>query len=79
MGLKRLYCADAWGTDCEDIKKIVDGNDTIAKGKFMDYFYKNPDSILMSYGNEKELFETEGILAELYCRCTLLDWKSFYT
>ncbi|MEX0983163.1 MAG: DUF5694 domain-containing protein [Bacteroidales bacterium] len=65
LGLNRLYCTDAWGTDYEDVKKVVDGDDTIAKEKFMDYFYTNPDSILMSYHNKNELFKTEGILAEL--------------
>lgn len=65
LGLKQLYCTDAWGTDYEDVKKVIDGNDTIAKGKFMDYFYKNPDSILTSYRNEKSLFKTEGILVDL--------------
>lgn len=65
LGLSRLYCTDAWGTDYEDVKKVIDGNDTIAKGEFMDYFYNNPDSTLVSYRNEKSLFKTEGILAEL--------------
>lgn len=65
MGLSRLYCTDAWGTDYEDVKKVIDGNDTIAKGKFMDFFYNNPDSILTSFRSEKALFKTEGILAEL--------------
>lgn len=65
LGLKKLYCTDAWGTDYEDVKKVTDGNDTIAKEKFMDYFYKNPDTILASYHNENRLFKTEGILAEL--------------
>jgi len=65
LGLKQLYCTDAWGTDYEDVKKAVYGNDTIAKGKFMDFFYNNPDTILNSYRGKKSLFKTEGILAEL--------------
>lgn len=65
LGLNRLYCTDAWGTDYEDVKKVVYGNDTITKGKFMDYFYNNPDSILNPFRSEKRLFKTEGILAEL--------------
>lgn len=65
LGLSSLYCTDSWGTDYEDIKKVINGNDTIANGKFMDYFYNNPDSILKSFHNEKVLFKTEGILAEL--------------
>jgi len=65
LGLKRLYCADAWGTDYAEVAKIVDGDDTIASGKFIDYLYNNPDSLLTSYHDEKKLFKTEGILAEL--------------
>lgn len=65
LGLNQLYCTDAWGTDYEGVKKVTDGNDTIAKGKFMDYFYNNPDSTLNSNHYEKSLFKTEGILAEL--------------
>ncbi len=65
LGLNQLYCTDAWGTDYEDVLKVTDGNDTISKGKFMDYFYNNPDSILNPYRNEKPLFKTEGILADL--------------
>lgn len=65
LSLNRLYCTDAWGTDYEDVKKVIDGNDTIAKGKFMDYFYNNPDSILNPFRGEKMVFKTEGVLAEL--------------
>ena len=64
MGLKKLYCTDAWGNDYEDVLKITDGNDTIAKEKFMDFFYNNPDSTLTSFHDEKDVFKTEGILAE---------------
>ena len=31
----------------------------------MDYFYNHPDSLLNPFLNEKELFKTEGILADL--------------
>ena len=65
LKLKNIYCTDTWGTDYDDVKKITDGNDSIAKEKFMNYFYKNPDTALTSYHNEKRLFKTEGILAEL--------------
>ena len=65
MGLKKLYCTDAWGNDYEDVKKITDGNDSIAKEKFMDFFYSNPDSTLVSFRDEVDLFKTDGILAQL--------------
>lgn len=65
MGLKRLYCTDAWGTDYEDVKQLLEGKDSIAKQQFMDFFYHNPDSLLYSYKDEKEVFKTQGILAEL--------------
>jgi hypothetical protein len=65
MGLKQLHCADAWGSDYEDVKRLFEGNDSIAKQKFMDFFYINPDSLLDPYRNEKPVFKTQGILAEL--------------
>lgn len=65
LGLRKLYCTDAWGKDYEDLKKIAHGHDTIARREFIDYFYNNPDTVLMSYRNEKKLFKTDGILAEL--------------
>ncbi|WP_271767831.1 DUF5694 domain-containing protein [Aquimarina algiphila] len=65
LGLKQLYCVDAWGTDYEDVRKAVYENDTVSKKRFMDYFYNNPDTILNSWLNEKKVFKTEGILAEL--------------
>jgi len=39
--------------------------DSIPKTKFWKYFYKNPDSALASFRNEKSLFNTGGILAKL--------------
>ena len=65
LNLSKLFCVDAWGTEYDEVKKVVDGNDTISKGKFWKYFYKNPDSTLFSFKNENHLFKTQGILAEL--------------
>lgn len=65
MGLRQLYCTDAWGTDYEDVKQLLEGKDSIAKQRFMDFFYHNPDSLKYSFNNEKEVFKTQGILAEL--------------
>lgn len=65
LDFKKIYCTDAWGTDYEDLKRIAHGHDTIARREFIDYFHNNPDTVLMSYRNEKKLFKTDGILAEL--------------
>lgn len=65
LSLPRLYCTDTWGTDFEDVKQLLEGNDTIVKQKFMDFFYKNPDTVLQSFRKVKEIFKTQGILAQL--------------
>ena len=65
LGLKRLYCADAWGEDYKDVKNLFEGKDSIARQKFIDFFYSNPDSLLKSSKNDKPIFKTKGILAEL--------------
>lgn len=65
LGLKKLYCADAWGEDYEDIRQLFASKDSIPKQKFLDFFYKNPDSLIASFRNEKPIFNTKGILAEL--------------
>lgn len=65
LGIKRLNCADAWGSDYEDVKQLFEGKDSIAKQRFMDFFYNHPDSLLKSSRNEKQIFKTQGILAEL--------------
>lgn len=65
LGLKHLYCTDAWGEDYEDVKNLMDGKDSIERQKFEEFFYNNPDSLLLSYRNEKQIFKTQGILAEL--------------
>lgn len=65
LGLKYLYCTDAWGEDYEDVKNLMDGKDSIERQKFEEFFYNNPDSLLLSYRNEKQIFKTQGILAEL--------------
>lgn len=65
IGLKHLYCTDAWGNDYDDVIQLLDGNDTIAKKKFIDFFYKHPDTLLLSSRNEQRIFKTKGIVAEL--------------
>ncbi|MDA8692538.1 DUF5694 domain-containing protein [Saprospiraceae bacterium] len=65
MGLEKVYCTDSWSNDYEDVLRITDGKDTIAKEKFMDYLFNNPDSLLTTYRDEINLYKTEGILSEL--------------
>lgn len=65
LGLKQLHCVDAWGSDYEDVKQLFEGADSIAKQKFMDFFYNHPDTLLDPYRYEKEVFKSQGILAEL--------------
>ncbi|MEL4457333.1 DUF5694 domain-containing protein [Lutimonas vermicola] len=61
--LKTLYCVNDWGKLPDEIQQVVYGNDTIAKQKFMNFFYNNPDSLLIY--EDDNLFKSEGILAEL--------------
>lgn len=65
LGLKNLYCTDARGEDYEDVKQLFASKDSIPKQIFLDFFYKNPDSLLVSFRNEKPIFKTKGILTEL--------------
>ncbi len=65
MRLTTLFCTDAWGADYEQILQLTDGDNKMSKEKFWNYFYKNPDSTIYSYRNEKRLFKQEGIIAEL--------------
>lgn len=65
LGLTKLYCVDSWSNDYEELKEIFDGNDSIEKKTFMDYFYHNPDSLLNPYRNERRIFKTKGIIPEL--------------
>ena len=63
LNLKKLYCVDAWGKDYEELNTVLAGKDSIENKKFMNFFYKNPDSILLY--NPKPVFKSKGILAEL--------------
>jgi hypothetical protein len=63
MGLKKLYCVDAWGRDYEVLKTVLEGKDSLEKKKFMNYFYKSADTIKQYFPNP--VFKTKGIRAEL--------------
>ena len=62
-GLKTLHCVNDWGRDYADIEEMMNGSDTVAREKFMDYFYHSPDSLLIH--RSEQVFKTQGILAEL--------------
>ncbi len=63
MGLKKLYCVNAWGTFSERIDRIAYGKDSLEAQKFYDYFKQNPDSAKQY--RLKHVFKTKGILADL--------------
>ncbi len=65
LGLKTLYCTDAWGEDYQDVKQLFADKDSIPRQKFLDFFYHNPDSLLTKSQNDKPLYKTKGILAAL--------------
>jgi hypothetical protein len=62
-GLKKLYCVDDGGTHYDYINSVLEGKDSLEKQKFMNFFYKNPDSLYLFY--EKPIFKTKGVVAEL--------------
>ena len=61
--LKTLYCVNDWGKLPEEINKVVYGNDSVARQKFMDFFYNNPDSSLIY--EKEDVYKAKGILEEL--------------
>ena len=60
---KKLYCTNDWGTLTENVERIFNGDDPLARQKFMDYFYSNPDSSI--YYDWEYVFKTKSILDEL--------------
>ena len=63
MGLKTLYCVNAWGRDYEVLDSVLEGKDSIENRKFMDYFSKSADTIKQYF--PKPIFKSKGIRAEL--------------
>ncbi len=61
--IKKLYCVDTWGKFYENQDSVLDEKDSIESKKFMNFFYKNPDTL--KNFNPQRLFKTKGILAEL--------------
>ncbi|NOU19256.1 MAG: hypothetical protein HOO91_16995 [Bacteroidales bacterium] len=63
LGIEKLYCINEWGKDYEDIKRVLEGKDSIEASRFMNFFYKNPDTLI--HFSPKQVFKSEGILPEL--------------
>lgn len=63
MKLNTLHCVNAWGRDYEVLDPVLEGKDSIANKKFMDYFYKYADTVKQYF--PKPVFKTKGIRAEL--------------
>lgn len=63
LNLKKLYCTNDWGELYKSVDEIFNGKDSIARQNFMEYFYNNPDSLLMY--RRTSVYKTKGILAEL--------------
>lgn len=63
LGLKKLYCVNAWGSFTERVGRIAYGKDSVEAQKFYDYFKQNPDSAKQY--RVKHVFKTKGILADL--------------
>ncbi len=63
MKLKTLYCVNAWGRDYEVLDSVLEGKDSLANKKFMDYFTKYADTVKQYF--PQPVFKTKGIKAEL--------------
>ena len=63
MGVKKLYCTNAWGSVTENVDTIFNGDDSPERRKFFDYFYNHPDTSKVY--TKKDVFKTKGILEEL--------------
>jgi hypothetical protein len=63
FNLPTLYCTNDWGELSEQINHVVYGNDTVARQKFMDFFYNSDDSSKIY--NPENKFKSMGILEHL--------------
>ena len=63
MKLQTLHCVNAWGRDYEVLDSVLEGKDSFANKKFMDYFYKYADTVKQYF--PQPVFKTKGIRAEL--------------
>ncbi len=63
LGLKKVYCADESARYYKDVKAVLEGKDSLENKKFMNFFYKNLDTL--KFSKSEKLFKSQGILAEL--------------
>jgi len=64
LGVPKIYCVNDWGRNYDSIDSLLD-SDTVARKKFMDFFYHNPDTGKIKASFPTDIFATEGIKAEL--------------
>lgn len=64
LGIEKIYCVNDWGRNYNSVDSLLD-NDTVARKKFMDFFYHNPDSAKIKASFPADVFATKGIKAEL--------------
>ncbi|HOZ85797.1 MAG TPA: DUF5694 domain-containing protein [Niabella sp.] len=62
FNLKKLFCVNDWGRNYKNIDSLLD-NDPKELNKFIDFFYKNPDTTKQFF--VKDVFKTQGILQQL--------------
>ncbi|WP_335966390.1 DUF5694 domain-containing protein [Galbibacter sp. PAP.153] len=63
LKLKKLYCVDEWGNFTQSVEKVINGNDSINRKKFVKYVENNPDAPLKNI--RKDIYKSEGILEQL--------------
>ena len=63
LGLKKVYCADESARYYQDVEAVLEGKDSLENKIFMNFFYKNPDTL--KFSKSEKLFKSQGILAAL--------------
>lgn len=63
LGIKKLYCVDEWGEFNQQVDQALNGNDSIEKRKFIEYYQRDVDA--SKKYNLKPDLKKEGILGEL--------------
>ena len=64
MGLTQIYCVNDWGRNYETIDSLL-SNDTVESKNFLNFFYQNPDTAKIRMSFPQDVFNSEGIKAEL--------------
>lgn len=63
LGINRIYCVDEWGKHYENIKRILEDENSEDFTSFENSFYNHPDSIKEYY--PESIFQKQGIISEL--------------